>query len=73
MHGPHCRPSRDVCPNTYIGGIRHDIRAHTLRAQPDADTIAWVEHLEAQIERVRERYPLEIVRMASRSTNPKGP
>ncbi len=40
-----------------------------LRAQPDADTTAWVELLEGQIERVRERYPLEIVRMASRSSH----
>jgi diguanylate cyclase (GGDEF)-like protein len=39
-----------------------------LRAQPDADTSAWVELLGAQIERVRERYPLEIVRMSSRSS-----
>lgn len=39
-----------------------------LRAQPDADIGAWIELLEAQIERVRERYPLEIVRMSSRSS-----
>jgi diguanylate cyclase (GGDEF)-like protein len=39
-----------------------------LRAQPDADTAAWVELLEAQVERVRERYPLEIVRMTSRAS-----
>jgi HPt (histidine-containing phosphotransfer) domain-containing protein len=39
-----------------------------LRAQPDVDIQAWIDLLEAQVERVRERYPLEIVRMSSRSS-----
>lgn len=37
-----------------------------LRAAPDEDITEWVELLRSQVERVRERYPLEIVRMTTR-------
>jgi two-component system cell cycle response regulator len=40
----------------------------SLRTQPDMDIVPAVELLEAQVERVRERYPLEIVRMSSRAS-----
>ena len=40
----------------------------SLRTQPDVDIIPAVEFLEGQVERVRERYPLEIVRMSSRAS-----
>ncbi len=39
-----------------------------LRAAPDADIAAWVELLKIQLERVRDRYPLEIQRMTTRSS-----
>jgi two-component system cell cycle response regulator len=39
-----------------------------LRAQPDVDIQAWIDLLEAQVDRVRDRYPLEIVRMSSRTS-----
>jgi diguanylate cyclase (GGDEF)-like protein len=39
-----------------------------LRAAPEMDVAAWVELLKAQVERVRERYPLEIQRMDTRSS-----
>jgi diguanylate cyclase (GGDEF)-like protein len=39
-----------------------------LRATPDMDIGVWLELLEVQVERVRERYPLEIVRMTTRSS-----
>jgi two-component system cell cycle response regulator len=38
-----------------------------LRAQPDADIMPMLELLEIQLDRVRERYPLEISRMSTRS------
>jgi diguanylate cyclase (GGDEF)-like protein len=40
----------------------------SLRTQPDTDIGPAVELLEAQVDRVRERYPLEIVRMSSRTS-----
>jgi diguanylate cyclase (GGDEF)-like protein len=46
----------------------------SLRAQPEAEIGPAVDLLEAQIERVRERYPLEIVRVSTRAgEGPKGP
>jgi two-component system, cell cycle response regulator len=39
-----------------------------LRGSPEADIGALIEALRAQVERVRERYPLEIQRMTSRSS-----
>jgi diguanylate cyclase (GGDEF)-like protein len=39
-----------------------------LRATPDMDIGVWLDLLEVQVERVRERYPLEIVRMTTRSS-----
>ncbi len=40
----------------------------SLRATPDADISASLELLRAQVDRVRERYPLEIVRMTTRAS-----
>jgi two-component system, cell cycle response regulator len=40
----------------------------SLRAQPDVEIGASVDILESQIDRVRERYPLEIVRMTTRAS-----
>ena len=40
----------------------------SLRTQPDVDILPAVELLESQVDRVRERYPLEIVRMSSRTS-----
>jgi HPt (histidine-containing phosphotransfer) domain-containing protein len=40
----------------------------SLRTQPDVDITPVVELLEAQVDRVRDRYPLEIVRMSSRAS-----
>ncbi len=39
-----------------------------LRAAPETDITDWVELLRTQVERVRERYPLEIVRMTTRTS-----
>jgi diguanylate cyclase (GGDEF)-like protein len=39
-----------------------------LRANPEVDISAWVELLKVQIERVQERYPLEIERMSTRDS-----
>lgn len=41
-----------------------------VRAAPDVDITEMVDLLEVQIERVRERYPLEIVRMTTRTSQP---
>jgi two-component system, cell cycle response regulator len=43
-----------------------------LRAAPDTDITDWVDMLAAQVERVRERYPLEIVRMTTRVSQRAG-
>jgi diguanylate cyclase (GGDEF)-like protein len=40
----------------------------SLRSQPEADIGAAIDILEAQLERVRERYPLEIQRMSTRAS-----
>lgn len=40
-----------------------------IHQSPDVDISGWVELLELQVERVRERYPLEIQRMTSRSSS----
>jgi diguanylate cyclase (GGDEF)-like protein len=40
-----------------------------LRQDPEADIASWLELLKVQLERVRERYPLEIARMTTRSTS----
>ena len=40
----------------------------SLRAQPDAEIGPAVDLLESQIDRVRDRYPLEIVRMSTRTS-----
>jgi HPt (histidine-containing phosphotransfer) domain-containing protein len=39
-----------------------------LRANPDSDLTTIIELLKVQLERVRERYPLEIVRMTTRAS-----
>jgi diguanylate cyclase (GGDEF)-like protein len=39
-----------------------------INAQPDVDIAGWVELLKVQVERVRERYPLEIQRMTTRAS-----
>jgi two-component system cell cycle response regulator len=39
-----------------------------IHQTPDADIAAWVELLKVQVERVRERYPLEIQRMTTRAS-----
>ena len=44
-----------------------------LTANRDADITEWVELLASQIDRVRERYPLEIARMSTRSPKPGAP
>jgi diguanylate cyclase (GGDEF)-like protein len=44
-----------------------------LTANPDVDISEWVELLAAQVDRVRERYPLEIVRMSTRAPKNNAP
>jgi diguanylate cyclase (GGDEF)-like protein len=39
-----------------------------IQAQADVDIAGWVELLKVQVERVRERYPLEIQRMTTRAS-----
>jgi diguanylate cyclase (GGDEF)-like protein len=39
-----------------------------IHATPDVDIAGWVELLKVQVERVRERYPLEIQRMTTRAS-----